>query len=61
MDVSQNPLAAEVAEQYGISTDGSDTARGMWLRIGGVSLLLGAFVAVVWLILGKSHKEKQGR
>ena len=61
MDVSKNPLAAEVAEQYGISTDGSDTARGMWLRLGGVTLLLGAFVAVVWWILSKSHKAKQGR
>ena len=61
MDVSKNPLAAKVAEQYGISTNGKDTARGMWLRIGGVSLLMGAFVAVVWYILAKSRKEKQGR
>ena len=48
-------------KKYGISTDGSDTARGMWLRLGGVTLLLGAFVAVVWWILSKSHKAKQGR
>ncbi len=59
MDVSENPLAADVAAQYGISTDGSDTARGMWLRIGGVTLLLGALVGVVWWIFSKSHKEKQ--
>lgn len=61
MDVSNNPLAAEVAEQYGISTDGSDTARGMWLRIGGVTLLLGAFVAVIWIIVARSNRAKQGR
>ena len=61
MDVSNNPLAAEVAKQYGISTDGTDTARGMWLRIGGVTLLMGAFAAVIWIILSKSHKAKQGR
>lgn len=61
MDVTANPLAAEVAEQYGISTDGSDTARGMWLRIGGMTLLLGAFVALVWFIIARGNKAKQGR
>ena len=31
------------------------------LRIGGVTLLMGAFAAVIWIILSKSHKAKQGR
>ncbi|MBQ8288877.1 MAG: leucine-rich repeat domain-containing protein [Clostridia bacterium] len=61
LDVSENPLAAEVALQYGLSTDGSDTSDGMWLRIAGATLLLGAFVAVVWLIIAKTAKAKRGR
>ena len=61
LDVTENPLAAEVAMQYGLSTDGHDTSDGMFLRIAGATLLLGAFVAAVWLIIAKSAKSKRGR
>lgn len=61
LDVTENPLAAEVALQYGISTDGSDTSVGMWLRIAGATLLLGAFVAVIWVIITRTAKAKRGR
>lgn len=61
LDVTENPLAAEVAEQYGLSTDGSDTSDGMWLRIAGATLLLGAFVAAIWIILSRISRSKQGR
>ena len=58
MDVSKNPLAAEVAEQYGISTDSSETAQGMWLRLGGVTLGMGALLAAAWWLIAK---KKQGK
>ncbi|MBQ8383155.1 MAG: leucine-rich repeat domain-containing protein [Clostridia bacterium] len=61
LDVSENRLAAEIALQYGLSTDGSDTSDGMWLRIAGATLLLGAFVAVIWVILSRISKSKRGR
>lgn len=61
LDVTANPLAAEVALQYGLSTDGSDTSDGMWLRIAGATLLLGAFVALIWMIVAKTARSKRGR
>lgn len=61
LDCSQNALAAEVAAQYGISTDGSDTSRGMWLRVGGATLLLGGAVAIVWFALSKTKSKKAVR
>lgn len=61
LDVTENPLAAEVAAQYGISTDGSDTSDGLWLRVIGATLGLGAFVWVVWIVVSKIRRSKQGR
>lgn len=53
LDVSENALAKEVALQYGISTDGSDTTDGLWLRVIGATLGLGALVLLVWLGISK--------
>ena len=61
LEVSENKLAAEIALQYGLSTDGSDTSDGLWLRVVGATLLLGAFVWVVWIVISKIQRSKQGR
>lgn len=53
-----NPLAEEVAKQYSISTDGSDTGRGMWLRLGGTTVLLAAVVLIPLAIFSKKKKQR---
>ncbi len=61
LNVTENKLAEQVALQYGISTDGSDTSDGLFLRLLGATLLLGGLVALVWYVLAKIKRSKQGR
>lgn len=53
-----NSLAEEVASQYSISTDGSDTGRGMWIRLGAVTIILCGAVLIPLGILSKKKKQR---
>ena len=53
-----NPVAEAVAVQYNLSTDGSDTGSGMWLRLGLATAGLAILVLIPVVILGKRKKNR---
>ncbi len=59
LDVSENQMAADLAIELSIPTTLADTSRGMWLKIGGATLLLGAFVGIVWWIVGRARRDRK--